>query len=92
MHYHKTLGQRAGLTEAQIAAMDQYADSDEFDDQEKAVLRFAEQLTRTATVDAEIVNGLKGFLNDAQLVVLAAAVGQANFTNRFNEVFAVELP
>ena len=38
------------------------------------------------------VNELKGFLNDAQLVVLAAVVGQANFTNRFNEAFAVELP
>ncbi len=27
-----------------------------------------------------------------QLVVLTAAVGQANFTNRFNEALAVELP
>ncbi len=72
--------------------MDDYASSDQFDTQEKAVLRFAEQLTRNARVDADTVNELKGFLNDAQLVVLAAAVGQANFTNRFNEAFAVELP
>ena len=56
------------------------------------VLRFAEQLTRNVKVDADTVNELKSFLNDAQLVVLAAAVGQANFTNRFNEAFAVELP
>jgi len=80
------------LNEAQIAAMDDYASSDQFDTQEKAVLRFAEQLTRNARVDADTVNELKGFLNDAQLVVLAAAVGQANFTNRFNEAFSVELP
>jgi len=80
------------LSEAQIAAMDDYASSDQFDAQEKAVLRFAEQLTRKARVDADTVNELKGFLNDAQLVVLAAAVGQANLTNRFNEAFAVELP
>ena len=72
--------------------MDDYASSDQFDTQEKAVLRFAEQLTRNARVDADTVNELKGFLNDAQLVVLAAAVGQANFTNRFNEAFSVELP
>ena len=72
--------------------MNDYATSDQFDAQGKAVLRFAEQLTRDATVDANTVNELKGFLNDAQLVVLAAAVGQANFTNRFNEAFAVELP
>ncbi len=80
------------MNEAQIAAMDDYASSDQFDAQEKAVLRFAEQLTRNARVDADTVTELKGFLNDAQLVVLAAAVGQANFTNRFNEAFAVELP
>ena len=80
------------MNEAQIAAMDDYAGSDHFDAQEKAVLRFAEQLTQSARVDADTVNELKVFLNDAQLVVLAAAVGQANFTNRFNEAFAVELP
>ncbi len=80
------------MNEAQIVAMDDYASSDQFDAQEKAVLRFAEQLTRNARVDADTVNELKGFLNDAQLVVLAAAVGQANLTNRFNEAFAVELP
>jgi len=80
------------LNEAQIAAMDDYASSDQFDAQEKAVLRFAEQLTRNARVDADTVTELKDFLNDAQLVVLAAAVGQANLTNRFNEAFAVELP
>ena len=80
------------MNEAQIAAMDDYASSDQFDAQEKAVLRFSEQLTQGARVDGDTVNELKGFLNDAQLVVLAAAVGQANFTNRFNEAFAVELP
>ena len=72
--------------------MGDYASSDQFDVQEKAVLRFAEQLTQSARVDADTVNELKGFLNDAQLVVVAAAVGQANLTNRFNEAFAVELP
>lgn len=80
------------MNEAQIAAMDDYVSSDQFDAHEKAVLRFTEQLTRNARVDADTVNELKGFLNAAQLVVLAAAVGQANFTNRFNEAFSVELP
>ena len=80
------------MNEAQIAAMDDYASSDQFDAQEKAVLQFSEQLTQGERVDADTVNELKGFLNDAQLVVLAAVVGQANFTNRFNEAFAVELP
>ena len=80
------------MNESQIAAVEDYASSDLFDAQEKAVLRFAEQLTQSARVDADTVKELKGFLNDTQLVVLVAAVGQANFTNRFNEAFSVELP
>ena len=55
-------------------------------------MQFAEQLTRKSKVDADTVTKLKDILNDAQLVVLAATVGQANFTNRFNGAFAVELP
>ena len=80
------------MTETQIAAMDNYAGSDQFDHQEKAVLRFAEQLTREVRVDAETMSELKGALSETQLVVLAAAVGLANWTNRFNEAFQVELP
>jgi hypothetical protein len=38
------------------------------------------------------VQQLSKSLSPAQLVVLAAAVGLANWTNRFNETFAVELP
>ena len=92
MHYHKALGQRAGLSAAQIAAVDRYATSDLFSAQEKAVLRFAEQLTREVKVDPDVMKELKGFLSEAQLVVLAATVGLANWTNRFNEAFRAELP
>lgn len=63
-----------------------------FDDREKAVLRFAEQLTREAQVDAETMDALKGFLSEPELVELAASVGLSNFTNRFNHAFDVELP
>ena len=80
------------MTETQIAAMDDFADSDHFNDQEKAVLKYAEQLTATANVDADVVATVKGFLTESQLVVLAGAVGLANFTSRFNHAFDVELP
>ena len=80
------------MTETQIAAMGNYTDSDQFDPQEKAVLRFAEQLTRQVKVDGETMSELKGFLSETQLVVLAGAVGLVNWTNRFNEAFQVELP
>jgi alkylhydroperoxidase family enzyme len=39
-----------------------------------------------------VVQKLAKSLSPAQLVTLAAACGLANWTNRFNESFAVELP
>ena len=80
------------MTEAQIAAVKEDAESDAFDARERAVLRFAEQLTRQAKVDDSTINEVKGFLTDAQLVGLTATVGAANFTNRFNEALRIELP
>jgi len=56
------------------------------------VLKFAEQWTRQGKVAGDLVRQLSQSLSPPQLIVLAAAVGLANWTNRFNESFAVELP
>jgi alkylhydroperoxidase family enzyme len=80
------------VTDEQLAAVDDYASNEAFDDQEKAVLAYAEQLTRQADVDDQTVAKVKEFLNDTQLVTLAATVALANFTNRFNHGLSVELP
>ena len=60
---------------------DTRCDSDAFDDQEKAVLAYAEQLTKQANADAATVQKLTEFLDDKQLVSLAAAVALANSEN-----------
>jgi uncharacterized peroxidase-related enzyme len=91
-HYHKLFGKKAGVSAAQIAALDDDAAGDLFNSQEKAVLRFADQLTRQAKVDKATVDELQTFLSPAQLVVLAATVSLANFTNRFNHALDIELP
>jgi alkylhydroperoxidase family enzyme len=92
MHYHKALGQKAGLSEAQIKDLEQFEKSNAYNELEKHVLRFADQWTRQGKASAEVVNQLNRSLSPAQMVVLGATVGLANWTNRFNETFAVELP
>jgi alkylhydroperoxidase family enzyme len=92
MHYHKALGRKAGLSDAQINDLERYESSTAYSEIEKSVLRFAEQWTRKGKADVALVQQLSKSLSPAQLVVLAAAVGLANWTNRFNETFAVELP
>lgn len=80
------------MTEQQIDALDRYEQSNAYSDLEKQVLRFAEQWTRQGKAEASVVQDLAQRLTPVQLVVLAATVGLANWTNRFNETFGVELP
>jgi alkylhydroperoxidase family enzyme len=80
------------LSEAQIKDLERFEQSNAFSEQEKLVLRFADQWTRQGRASAEVVRELAKSLSPTQLVILAATVGEANWTNRFNETFAVELP
>ncbi len=91
-HYHKQAAEKAGITAGQLETIDHYHSSDAFDDQEKTVLSYAEQLTTKVHVDNATVTKLKEFLNDKQLVSLAGAVALANFTNRFNHGLDIQLP
>ena len=76
----------------QIQDLEQYEQSTAYGDLERAVLRFAEQWTRQGRVAGDVLEQLKQSLSPAQLVTLAGTVGLANWTNRFNESFGVQLP
>jgi alkylhydroperoxidase family enzyme len=80
------------LTASQIQELGKYEQSSAYNDLEKTVLRFAEQWTRQGKASSEVTAKLVQSLTPAQLVTLAATVGLANWTNRFNESFGVELP
>jgi alkylhydroperoxidase family enzyme len=80
------------LSEAQIKDLDHYEQSSAYTEQEKLVLKFAEQWTRQNKVSAEVVQTLLKGLSQSQMVVLAATAALANWTNKFNESFGVELP
>jgi alkylhydroperoxidase family enzyme len=80
------------LSDAQIKDLGAVEQSHAYSDLEKNVLRFAEQWTRQGKVEASLMQQLAKSLSPAQLVTLAATVGLANWTNRFNESFDVQLP
>jgi uncharacterized peroxidase-related enzyme len=92
LHYHKNLGRKAGLNPTQIEEIEQYEKSGAYTEVQKLVLKFAEQWTRQGKVSAEVMKQLAGALTPTQLVTLAGTVALANWTNRFNESFAIELP
>jgi uncharacterized peroxidase-related enzyme len=91
-HYHKMLGKKAGLSEAQINELTNCENSTAYSDLEKSALRFAEQWTKQGKVDKAVLERLARELTPSQLVTLAATVALANWTNRFNEIMGIELP
>ena len=74
------------LGDDQIKALAFYHRSSAFDAQEKAVILYAERVTRGASgIRPEALNELKQYFNDDQIVELTLAIGVANLTNRFND-------
>jgi AhpD family alkylhydroperoxidase len=91
-HYHQIFGKRAGLSEAQLRELEGFESSSAYSDLEKQVLRFADQWTTKGKVDPKLVADLNERLSPQELMTLAATVGLANWTSRFNVTFGVELP
>lgn len=91
-YYREAAGRRASVTDDQLRDLGSFEVSDAYTGLEKDILRFAEQWTQRGRVADGVMDRLKAALSPTRLVLLAATVAQANFTTRFNDVFAVELP
>ncbi len=83
---HFASSKRAGVTAEQVAALPFYTRSPLFNEQEKATIHFADQLTRGAvTVRGADLELLRKYYDAGQIVELTMVVCVANFTNRFND-------
>jgi uncharacterized peroxidase-related enzyme len=83
---HFASSKRAGVTAEQVAALPFYTRSPLFNEQEKATIHFADQLTRGAvTVRGADLEQLRKYYDVGQIVELTMVVCVANFTNRFND-------
>ena len=87
---HRTVGLKVGITEQQFQELEHYESSTHFSPTEKAVLRYAEELTRHIKTSDESMKELKKYLSEAQIVELTLTIGVANLTNRFNVSLATD--
>ncbi|MGE5657988.1 MAG: carboxymuconolactone decarboxylase family protein [Actinomycetota bacterium] len=91
---HSVAGLKAGLTEAQIATFYQEGDLAShpvFDRREQAIIRFAEELTRTAQMNHDSFNAFREFFSDEEIVEVAYCVSVANMFNRLVSGLGIEL-
>ncbi len=87
---HAASGKKNGISEEQIQALAFYQRSPKFDAKEKAVMLYAERMTRGASaLRGNALQELKQYFNDDQIVELTLTIAMANFTNRFNDALQV---
>jgi alkylhydroperoxidase family enzyme len=88
---HVALGQRVGLTPRQLASVAIHDEQPaEFSEVEHLVIRYAEQLTASATTDDALDQALRKHLSDREMVDLAITVALANATTRICNALKIE--
>ena len=79
------------MTEEQIKSLTFYQRNDAFDEKEKAVIRYADSVTRgAAAMTGKYLEEIQQFFSDDEIVELTLVICVANFTNRFNDALQVE--
>jgi uncharacterized peroxidase-related enzyme len=84
---HVAGGRKAGITEVELRAVQTEQDQ-EFDEPERAAIRYARELTQDAAA-TESRAALLDHFTDEQVVEITLVAAMANFTNRFNNGLSV---
>jgi alkylhydroperoxidase family enzyme len=88
---NSAVGRDAGITDDQLEALAAFDSSPHFDRHQKAVLRYAEGMTRTPPeVSDAVFAELREHFTDEQVVELTSAIALENFRARFNCALQIE--
>jgi alkylhydroperoxidase family enzyme len=88
---NSAVGRKQGLSDGQLADLATFERSSQFNDCEKALLRYAEAMTRTpASVAEDVFQRLARHFDSAQIVELTAMIALENFRSRFNRALDIE--
>jgi uncharacterized peroxidase-related enzyme len=86
--YHTRPALEGGVSAAEIRLVETENDA-HFNPRERAALRYARELTRTASVSDDLRYHAEELFTTDEIVELTMIVALANFTNRFNNALAV---
>jgi alkylhydroperoxidase family enzyme len=83
--------EKLGVTDEQLRALPDYEHSSLFSEGERAVLRYADAITRTPVrVPDAVFEALKAFSTDRQILEITAAIAWENFHARVNHALDLE--
>jgi AhpD family alkylhydroperoxidase len=83
--------EKLGVTNERLRALPDYEHSSLFSEEERAVLRYADAMTRTPVrVPDALFEALKAFSTDRQILEMTAAIAWENFHARVNHALDLE--
>lgn len=90
-YQHEIVARQVGVTEKQIITVKENIESSFFDELERAVLRYTEEVTLNVKSSEEAFAELLNFLSHRELVELTLTIGFYNLVARFLENTGVEV-
>jgi AhpD family alkylhydroperoxidase len=85
------LAQHAGCSEQQLRELSRWRESEQFDDEERLVLEYAEAMTRTPVeVTDELFDRLRERFDERQIVELTTTIALENLYSRSNWALGIE--
>jgi alkylhydroperoxidase family enzyme len=88
---HVPIALRVGVREAQINALMHWENSPEFNEREKAILRYCDEETRNVRVKDETFAAVRAILTEEGIVELTTTIGYYAMVCRILEALQVEL-
>ena len=88
---HVAIALRVGVTQSQIDGIGGWVGSGEFDDRERAVLRYTDEVTQNVRTSEDTYQALRKFLSEKETVELTIVIGYYNMVSRVLESLQVEL-
>ncbi len=87
---HAPIALREGMTQAQIDALGQWAESSLFDETQRAVLAYCDAMTCTVHVPDDVFAAVRRVMDNRNLVELTATIGAYNMVSRFLEAMQID--
>ncbi len=88
---HVPIARRVGVTADKIAALPAWQASDLFNDRERAVLQYTDEVAEQIRVSDETFGEIKAFLSDQEIVELTTTIGYYGMVSRILEALQIEL-
>ncbi|MGE0151706.1 MAG: carboxymuconolactone decarboxylase family protein [Reyranellaceae bacterium] len=90
VYQHERIGRDVGLSEEKLRAVHEGADALAFDGQEKAVLRFTDEVVKNVKASDAAFKAVAEFLDREQIVELVLSIGFYMMVSRFLETMEVD--